>query len=195
MVARFTAGAARLPFMPLRSFTGSDLPRVNPRNRTVKSPYDGEEIAVVPPLRPDTAIVHVQRADESGNAQIWGLLGVQKEAAFAARRVIVVAEEIVEESVIRADPNRTVIPGFIVDAVVHEPFGCHPSYAQGHYDRDNDFYVGWRDIGKDRASLEAWLEEWVYGVDDRAEYTRKLGARARELAAKDRIAPGVNYGY
>jgi glutaconate CoA-transferase subunit A len=195
MVARFTAGAARLPFMPLRSFTGSDLPRVNPRIQTVRSPYDGEEIAVVPPLRPDTVIVHVQRADESGNAQIWGLLGVQKEAAFAARRVIVVAEEIVEESVIRADPNRTVIPGFIVDAVVHEPFGCHPSYAQGHYDRDNEFYVGWREIGKERASLEAWLAEWVYGVADRAEYTRKLGGRARELAAKDRIAPGVNYGY
>jgi len=123
------------------------------------------------------------------------LLGVQKEAAFAARRVIVVAEEIVEERVIRADPNRTVIPGFIVDAVVHEPFGCHPSYAQGHYDRDNEFYVGWREIGKERASLEAWLEEWVYGVADRAEYTRKLGGRARELAAKDRVAPGVNYGY
>ncbi len=195
MVARFTAGAAKLPFMPLRSFRGSDLPRVNPRIQTLKSPYDGEEIAVVPPLCPDTAIVHVQRADENGDAQIWGLLGVQKEAAFAARRVVVVAEEIVEESVIRADPNRTVIPGFIVDAVVHEPFGCHPSYAQGHYDRDNDFYVGWRDIGKERATLEAWLDEWVYGVADRAAYRRKLGERASALAAKDRFSPPVNYGY
>jgi glutaconate CoA-transferase subunit A len=109
--------------------------------------------------------------------------------------VIVVAEEIVEESVIRADPNRTVIPGFIVDAVVHEPFGCHPSYAQGHYDRDNDFYVGWRDIGKERTSLERWLDEWVHGVAGRAEYALKMAERARALAAKDRFSPPVNYGY
>ena len=88
-------------------------------------------------------IVHAQRADAQGNAQIWGLLGVQKEAAFASRRVIVVVEELVDESVIRADPNRTLIPGMIVDAVVVEPWGAHPSYAQGYYDRDNEFYVGW----------------------------------------------------
>jgi glutaconate CoA-transferase subunit A len=137
MVARLAAGAARLPFYPMRNYQGSDLPRVNPKIRTVLCPFTGEELAAVPALEPDVAIVHVQRADDQGNAQIWGLLGVQKEAAFASRRVIVVAEEIVDERVIRSDPNRTLIPGVIVSAVVHEPFGCHPSYAQGFYDRDN----------------------------------------------------------
>ncbi len=195
MVARLAAGAAKLPFMPLRSFTGSDLPRVNPRIRSVACPYTGEGIATVPALNPDVAIIHVQRCDAEGNAQIWGLLGVQKEAAFASRRVIVVAEEIVPESTIRADPNRTLIPGFIVDAVVHEPWGCHPSYAQGFYDRDNDFYVGWREISQDRARFDAYLDEWVHGLPDRAIYAAKMGERLTRLAAKPRLSAPVNYGY
>ncbi len=116
-------------------------------------PYTGEVLATVPALNPDVTIVHAQRADRQGNAQIWGLLGVQKEAAFASRRVIVVVEELVDESVIRADPNRTVIPGLIVDAVVVEPWGAHPSYAQGYYDRDNEFYIGWEKISRDPAAL------------------------------------------
>ncbi|MFQ5592941.1 MAG: CoA transferase subunit A, partial [Anaerolineae bacterium] len=137
MVARYMAGAADLPFFPLRSFAGSDLPRANPLIRPMRSPYDEtDEVYVVPPLNPDVAIVQTQRADEQGNTQVWGLAGVGKEAAFAAERVIVVVEEVVPESVIRADPNRTVVPGLIVDAVVHEPYGAHPSYAQGYYDRD-----------------------------------------------------------
>ena len=157
LVARLTAGAAKLPFFPLRNYMGSDLPRVNAGIRTVRCPFTGEELAAVPALNPDTAIIHVQRADRSGNAQVWGLIGVQKEAAFAARNVIIVAEEIVAESVIRSDPNRTLIPGIIVSGVVHEPFGCHPSYAQGYYDRDNDFYVRWREISKDRSGFEHYL--------------------------------------
>ncbi len=195
MVARFAAGAARLPFMPLRTFTGSDLPRVNPHIRSVTCPYTGEELPVVPALNPEVAIIHVQRADASGNAQIWGLMGVQKEAAFAASRVIVVAEEIVDESVIRSDPNRTLIPGFIVQAVVHEPWGCHPSYAQGYYDRDNDFYVGWREISKDRARFEGYLADWVHGVRDRAEYAAKLGDRLTRLKASLHYSAPVNYGF
>ena len=195
MVARFAAGAARLPFLPLRSYLGSDLPKVNPLIREVECPYTGERLATVPALNPDVTIVHVQRADAEGNAQIWGLLGVQKEAAFAARDVIVVAEEIVPQSVVRSDPNRTLIPGFIVKAVVHEPFGCHPSFAQGYYDRDNDFYVAWRDIGKDRARFESWLDEWVYGVADRAEYAAKMGERRAALQARVELSAPVNYGY
>ena len=130
MVARFSAGAARLPFWPLRNYMGTDLPSANPFIRSVKCPYTGEKLATVPALNPDVTIVHAQRADASGNTQIWGLLGVQKEAAFASQRVIVVVEELVDESVIRSDPNRTSIPGTIVDAVVVEPWGAHPSYAQ-----------------------------------------------------------------
>jgi glutaconate CoA-transferase subunit A len=195
MVARLTAGAARLPFYPLRDYAGSDLPRANPLIRTVTCPYTGEELATVPALNPDTAIIHAQRADASGNAQIWGLIGVQKEAAFASKNVVVVAEEIVDEAVIRSDPNRTLIPGFIVKAVVHEPFACHPSYAQGYYDRDNDFYVRWRDVSKDAGRLAAYLEEWVHGVRGRAEYREKMRDRAEGLAAREQLCAPVNYGY
>ena len=195
MVARLTAGAARLPFFPLRNYMGSDLPRVNPQIKEVTCPFTGEELAAVPALNPDTAIIHAQRADSNGNAQIWGLLGVQKEAAFASRNTIMVAEEIVDESVIRSDPNRTLIPGLIVDAVVREPFGCHPSYTQGYYDRDNDFYVRWREISKDVTQFNSYLDEWIYGVRDRAEYVERMGESLAALKAHDHFCEGVNYGY
>ena len=195
MVARLTAGAAKLPFYPLRNYMGSDLPRVNPQIRKVACPFTGEELAAVPALNPDTAIIHAQRADENGNSQIWGLIGVQKEAAFASRNTIVVAEDIVDESVIRSDPNRTLIPGLVVDAVVHEPFGCHPSYTQGYYDRDNDFYIRWRDISKDLAQFNSYLDKWIYGVRDRAEYVKRLGASLAGLKAHDHFCEPVNYGY
>ncbi|MGE5227452.1 MAG: CoA transferase subunit A, partial [Planctomycetaceae bacterium] len=177
MVCRYVAGAANLPFFPIRSYYESDIPSVNPKIVPMRSPYeDGTEVYVVPPLRPDIAIVHAQRADESGDAQIWGLLGCQKEAAFAAERVIVVCEEIVPEATIRRDPNRTVIPSAVVDAVVEEPFGCHPSFAQGYYDRDNAFYLEWDTIARDPQTLEAWLDEWVYGLKDHREYVERFGA-------------------
>jgi len=195
MVARLTAGASKLPFYPLRNYRGSDLPRVNPQIKTVTCPFTGEELAAVPALNPDIAIIHAQRADENGNAQIWGLIGVQKEAAFASRNTIVVAEEIVSESVIRSDPNRTLIPGLIVNAVVHEPFGCHPSFAQGFYDRDNDFYVRWREISQSEALLNKYLEEWVYGVRDRREYVERMGADIDRLKARPQYCEPVNYGY
>lgn len=195
MVARLTAGAAKLPFYPLRDYMGSDLPRVNPLIKTVVCPFTGEELAAVPALNPDTAIIHAQRADEDGNAQIWGLLGVQKEAAFASRNTIVVAEEIVSESVIRDDPNRTLIPGLIVNAVVREPFGCHPSYAQGFYDRDNDFYVRWREISEDVQKFTAYLDEWIFGVRDRAEYVQRMGDSITRLRAQPHYCEPVNYGY
>jgi glutaconate CoA-transferase subunit A len=195
MVARYIAGAYRLPFFPLRSYVGSDLPKVNPRIRFVESPYGDGPIAVVPPLNPDVAIIHAQRADVNGNTQLWGLLGAQKEAAFAARHVIVVVEEIVDEEVIRSDPNRTLIPGLIVDAVIHEPYGAHPSYVQGYYDRDNDFYLRWDEISRDEAATRAWLEEWVYGVRDRAEYVEKMGRETWErLKPAQAWARPVNYG-
>ncbi|MGC8945497.1 MAG: CoA transferase subunit A [Anaerolineae bacterium] len=195
MVARYIAGAYRLPFFPLRSYVGSDLPKVNPRIQFVESPYGAGPIAVVPPLNPDVAIIHAQRADVHGNTQLWGLLGAQKEAAFAAKHVIVVVEEIVDEEVIRSDPNRTLIPSLIVDAVVHEPYGAHPSYVQGYYDRDNDFYLRWDEISRDEAATRAWLEEWVYGVRDRAEYVQKMGRETWErLKPAQAWARPVNYG-
>src|SRR5918995_7082797 len=149
MVCRYTAGAMNLPFFPLRSYADTDLPTANPLIRPIQSPYSDEELYAVPALKPDVTIVHAQRADAAGDTQVWGLLGCQKEAAFAADRVIVVVEELVDESVIRADPNRTIVPGLVVEAVVVEPFGAHPSYAQGYYDRDNRFYLDWETITRD----------------------------------------------
>jgi glutaconate CoA-transferase, subunit A len=194
MVARLSAGASRLPFWVMRNYMGTDLPVANPQIRAVTCPYTGEVLATVPALTPDVTIVHAQRADAQGNAQIWGLLGVQKEAAFASERVIVVVEELVDESTIRSDPNRTVIPGFIVDAVVVEPWGAHPSYAQGYYDRDNEFYIAWEQISRDPAALTRYLDHYVYGVSDRAEYVGKCGDLER-LRASERVCAGVNYGY
>ncbi|MGH7547007.1 MAG: CoA transferase subunit A [Gemmatimonadales bacterium] len=195
MVARLSAGAARLPFWPLRDYLGTDLPRANPRIRTVTCPYTGEALATVPALNPDVTIVHAQRADAEGNTHIWGLVGVQKEAAFASRRVIVVVEELVDESVIRSDPNRTIIPAMIVDAVVVEPWGAHPSYAQGYYDRDNDFYVAWEGISREAANLQRYLDEFVYGVPDRAAYLAGQPGLGPRLKAKERYSSGVNYGF
>jgi glutaconate CoA-transferase subunit A len=196
MVARFTAGAAHLPFMHLKTFEGSDLPRKNKNIKFIKCPYTGERYATVPALNPDIAIIHVQRADEEGNAQIWGLMGVQREAAFASKKVVIVAEELVPSSLVRADPNRTLIPGLIVDAVVIEPFAAHPSYALGYYDRDNDFYVEWAKISKNKVGMDRYLEEWVYGVRGRGEYREKLGAETLErLKADDRPSGSVNYGF
>jgi glutaconate CoA-transferase subunit A len=194
MVGRLCAGAARLPFWPMRNYMGTDLPAVNPRIATVECPYTGERLATVPALNPDVTIVHAQRADAQGNTQIWGLLGVQKEAAFASGRVIVVVEELVDEPIIRADPNRTLIPGLVVDAVVVEPWGAHPSYAQGYYDRDNEFYVQWEAISRDPAALERYLDEFVHGVRDRSEYVVRCGGLER-LRADARLCAGVNYGF
>lgn len=195
MVGRYLAGAYRLPFFPLRSYAGSDLPEVNPDIRFVESPYGDDTIAVVPPLHPDVAIVQAQRADREGNTHLWGLLGVQKETAFASEHVIVVVEEIVTEAVIQSDPNRTLIPGLIVDAVVHEPYGAYPSYVQGYYDRDNDFYLKWDKISRDQDATEAWLDEWVYGVKDRADYISKIDHETWErLRPGEAWAERVNYG-
>jgi glutaconate CoA-transferase subunit A len=195
LVGRYLAGAYRLPFFPLHSYVGSDMPKVNERIRFVESPYGDGSIAVVPPLNPDVAVIHCQRADREGNTHLWGLLGAQKEAAFAARHVIVVVEEVVDEAVIRADPNRTLVPAIAVDAVVHEPYGAHPSYAQGYYDRDNDFYLAWDELSRDQVATEAWLEEWVHGVADRAEYVEKMGpAQWERLALDEAWAGPVNYG-
>ncbi len=195
MITRLTAGAAGLPFMPMKSVGVDDLIKANPNYRAVIDPYSGETLNAVPALNPDVAIIHAQRANANGEAQIWGIIGEQKEAAFAARRVIVTAEEIVADEVIRADPNRTLLPGFIVSAVCHVSHCAHPSYAQGYYDRDNLFYLEWDKLSADVNTVKRWLDEWVYGVKDRDEYWAKLGAATHErLKVKPRWSGQVNYG-
>jgi glutaconate CoA-transferase, subunit A len=195
MISRLQAGAAGLPFIPMNETGAGDLEKVNPNYRRVIDPYSGSEVVVVPPLKPSVAIIHVQRADASGNAQIWGIVGEQKEAAFAADRVILTAEEIVSDEIIRSDPNRTLIPGFIVDAVCHVPYCAHPSYTQGYYDRDNVFYITWDKISESRQAVQSYLDEWVFGVKDRAEYWEKLGDEVHaRLKIKSRLSAPVDYG-
>jgi glutaconate CoA-transferase subunit A len=195
MISRLQAGATGLPFMPMNPTAAIDLEKVNPNYRTISDPFTGKDVIVVPALIPDVAIVHVQRTDVNGNAQIWGIIGEQKEAAFAARRVILTAEEIVDEEVIRSDPNRTLIPGFIVSAVCHVPYAAHPSYTQGYYDRDNDFYLEWDKISRSNDQVMTYLEEWVFGVKDRNEYWEKLGLDVQmRLMIPDSLSSPVNYG-
>ncbi len=195
MITRLQAGASGLPFLPMNQTGATDLENANPNIKRIPDPYGGKEVVVVPALNPDVAIVHVQRADANGNAHLWGIIGEQKEAAFAAKKVILTAEEIVDEAVIRSDPNRTMIPGIVVSAVCQVPFACHPSYAQGCYDRDNEFYLAWDKVSESVESVKAWLEEWVYGVKDRDEYWQKLGSEAHErLKVEERHSEKINYG-
>jgi glutaconate CoA-transferase subunit A len=195
MISRLQAGATGLPFMPMNQTGAPSLENANPNIKRITDPFTGAEVIVVPPLNPDVAIVHVQRCDVNGNSQIWGIVGEQKEAAFAAKHVIITAEEIVEEEIIRSDPNRTVIPAFIVDAVCHVPFAAHPSYTQGYYDRDNPFYLAWDEISQSTEHIQNWLDEWVYGVKDRDEYWEKLGEETRNrLKVNSRLSSPIDYG-
>lgn len=195
MISRLQAGASGLPFIPMKQTGATDLEGQNPNFKRVADPYTDEEVVVVPPLTPDVAVVHVQRADVDGNAHVWGILGEQRLAAFAAKRVILTAEEIVDEAVIRSDPNRTLIPGLVVDAVCHVPYCAHPSYTQGYHDRDNDFYLAWDAISQTDEGVQAYLDEWVYGLPDRATYWEKLGPEVhRRLHAGQRLSEPVNYG-
>lgn len=195
MITRLQAGAAGLPFLPMNPTAAGDLEKANPQYKRIKDPYSSKEVVTVPALNPEVAIVHVQRADSLGNAHIWGIIGEQKEAAFAAKRVILTAEEIVNQEVIRSDPNRTLIPGFIVSAVCHVPFAAHPSYTQGYYDRDNSFYLEWDTISREKETVQAYLDDWVFGVKDREEYWNKLGPLVHErLKVDSRPSSTVDYG-
>ncbi len=195
MITRLQAGASGLPFLPMNQTGAEDLERVNPLIKRIPDPYGGKDVIVVPALNPDVAIVHVQRADKNGNAHLWGIIGEQKEAAFAARKVILTAEEIVDEEVIRSDPNRTMIPGIVVSAVCHVPFACHPSYAQGYYDRDNEFYLAWDKISESPELTKQYLDEWVYSVKDRNAYWKKVGEKThKRLKVKAMYSEKINYG-
>jgi len=195
MITRLQAGASGLPFLPMNQTGATDLERSNPNIKRIPDPYGGKDVMVVPSLNPDVAIVHVQRADANGNSHLWGIIGEQKEAAFAAKKVILTAEEIVDESVIRSDPNRTMIPGIVVSAVCHVPYACHPSYAQGYYDRDNEFYLAWDKVSENPELTKQYLDEWVYGVKDRAKYWQKLGLEThKRLEVPAQMSQPINYG-
>ncbi len=192
------AGAMGVPFLPTRTAMGSDVPKGNHFFYGIFSPFEGKEpLLAVRAINPDVTIVHVQRADRCGNAHCWGNFGVMIEGVRAAKNVIVVAEEIVDPEVIASDPNRTVIPGFLVSAVVECPFGAHPSPVQGYYRRDDAFFRQYHEQTKTKADFESWAERWVYGVPDRAAYVEQLGAcRVDELGVKQHAwAAPADFGY
>lgn len=192
------AGAMGVPFLPTRTAMGSDVPRGNHFFYQIISPFEPKEtLLAVRAIVPDVTIVHVQRADEEGNVHCWGNFGVMLEAVRAAKKVIVVAEEIVAREIIASDPNRTVIPGFLVSAVVHEPFGAHPSPVQGYYSRDNDFFRQYHAETKTSDDYLRWGAKWVDGVRSRAEYRDMLGRERVEGLKVKRHAYSepVDYGY
>ena len=160
MACAFEAGASGLPLAVLRGYIGSDLPQVNDQIRFIECPFTGERLAAVPSIRPDTSIVHAQKADRHGNVLVEGIVGVQKEAVMAAKHAIVTVEEVVDE--LDTHPNACVIPGWVIDAVVEAPGGARPSYTHGYYGRSNRFYKDWDAIARDRDAFNIWLEDNVY---------------------------------
>jgi len=188
------AAAMGLPFLPTSTVRGSDFGQGS-HFRTVACPFSGEELLAVGAIVPDVAILHVHRADADGNAHAWGNLGVIQEAALAAKRVILTCEEIVTHEHILSDPNRTIIPGFLVSKVVHLPFGSHPAPTQGYARRDDLFYFDYHKHSRSRDGFLNWLETWVYGVKDHKDYLDHLGIeRVEKLKpARDRLSPSVNF--
>ena len=191
------AGALGAPYLPTRSLLGTDILRHNPSFQTEINPFGTEPLVLVPVLTPDLAILHVQRADETGGAHAWGNLGVSREAMVAARHTILTAEEIVPVEVIRSDPNRVLGPPTKVAAVVHQPGGAHPAPVQGYYNRDHDFFHQYHRATRTPEGWEAWLHEWILDVPNRAAYLAKLGAgRWNALQPHEhRYAAAVDYGY
>jgi len=191
------AGARGVPFMPARTALGSDLFKTNPSLKTITCPFTGDPLTAVAAINPDVTIIHVQRADEYGNAHSWGNLGITREACLASRHIILTAEEIVERDVISSDPNRVVTPGFRVSAVAHAPWGGHPSPVPGYYNRDHQAFLDYRENSKTPELFAAWQAKWVGSVQSSEDYQQLLGEeRMAELALKHHVlAETADYGY
>jgi len=181
MASAYNAGASGLPFAVLRGYRGTDLPRHNPQIKFIDCPFTGEELAATPAIRADVAVVHAQRADRRGNVQLWGIVGVQKEAVMCADRAIVTVEEVVDA--LEPMPDQVILPNWIIDAVCAVPGGAHPSYALGYTDRDNAFYSNWDAVSRDREAFQQWMQRHVLDTGDFAEFRRSLRAAARGTLA------------
>jgi len=168
------AAALGVPYLPARTLLGSHIIRENPAFRVSPCPFTGDPLLLVRAIEPDLAIIHVQRADPQGNAHLWGNMGVSATAAKAAKAVLIITEDVVDPGVIRSDPNRTIIPGFIVSAVVEEPWGAHPSAVQGHYGHDDPVYVEYARATRTEEGSREWFQDWVYGVENRREYLERV---------------------
>ena len=199
------AGAMGMPFVPVKDMVGTDLMKIRSfmgdnKYKMIDSPFDGTPTMVVPALRPDIAIIHVQQADEEGNAQMWGIGGDCKWGANAAKKVIVSCERIVSRETVGKDPSRTIVPSFKVVAVTEEPFGSHPGYTPGFYDVDLQFGNLYKEASNTVEGFQAFLDEWVFGVKDRTEYInhyiQKFGyAQYKRLQAKFDYGYTVSYAY
>jgi glutaconate CoA-transferase, subunit A len=168
----YVAGASNIPFAILRAYTGSDLMKHSDRIRLIDCPFTGETLAAVPAVQPDVTVIHAQKADRKGNVLLWGILGVQKEAALAAKRCVVTVEEIVDD--LQAPPNACVLPSWTLSAVCCVPGGAHPSYAHGYYQRDNFFYQHWDTVSRTREGFNAWLQRHVFDTANFGEFRRVL---------------------
>lgn len=175
MTNAYVAGAANLPFSVLRGYTGSDLPRYNPNIKFIRCPFTNEELAASPSIRPDVTVIHAQKADRKGNVLLWGILGVQKEAALSAKKLIVTVEEIVEQ--LDAPPNACILPSWVVSAVCLVPGGAFPSYAHGYYERDNRFYIAWDAIARERETFTAWIRKHILETEDFEGFKRVYAER------------------
>jgi glutaconate CoA-transferase subunit A len=191
------AGAMGVPFMPCRTALGSGLYQTNQHLETITCPFSGNTLTAVAAINPDVAIVHVQRADAYGNAHAWGNLGVSREACLASRHVILTAEEIVAPEIIRSDPNRIITPGFKVDAVVHWPWGAHPSPVPGHYNRDHQMFIDYRNQSRTARDYTQWRQKWVEGIETSDDYLDRLGPeRTQSLSLTAHvISEGADFGY
>lgn len=190
------AGAMGVPFLPTKSLLGSDILNSNPNFKEGSSPIGDEKLVYIPALQPDVAIIGVQRADELGNAHLWGNLGVAQDAALSSKKVILLAEEIVPRETIVSDPNRVLVPGFKVTTVVHCPGFCHPSPMPGFYRRDHEFFHDYHKETKDIEGFKNWLEKWIFNFSSHEEYIRFLGTRYEKLKVKEKVlASEVNYAY
>jgi glutaconate CoA-transferase subunit A len=192
-----SAGAMGVSFMPARTALGSDLYKTNASLKSIICPFSGNTLTAVAAINPDVAIIHVQRADEFGNAHVWGNLGVTREACVASRHIIITAEEIVSSDIINSDPNRVVTPGFRVSAVVHAPWGGHPSPVPGYYNRDHQAFIDYRAESKTPESFARWLKRWVEGIQSSNDYMKLLGKkRAAGLALKNHVfSEPADFGY
>ncbi len=190
------AAAMGVPFLPTRTALGSDLFRTNPGLKTTTCPFTGDRLTAVAAIQPDVAVLHVQRSDVYGHAHAWGNLGISREACLAAHNIILTAEEIVDPDVITSDPNRVVVPGFRVGAVVHAPWGAHPSPVPGHYNRDHQAFLDYREASKTPKDFTEWKAKWVDGVGSPEDYAELLGReRMAQLAIKEHdYSEPVDYG-
>ncbi len=191
------AGAMGVPFMPARSALGSDLYKTNAGLKTISCPFTGERLTAVAAISPDAAIIHAQRADKFGNAHVWGNLGITREACLSSRNVIITVEEVVSPEIISSDPNRVIIPGFLVGAVVHAPWGAYPSPVPGHYNRDHDAFIAYRDATQTLAKFDEWKIKWIDNVRDAHDRFHLIGKeKMASLALKKHIpSEPADFGY